>query len=41
MVTDTELVQLLKEGDESSFEYIFNLYFEKLMSICGKHNPGS
>lgn len=30
MLTDTELIQLLKEGDESSFEHIFSLYFEKL-----------
>jgi len=30
MISDPELVQLLKEGDEGSFEYIFNLYFEKL-----------
>jgi len=30
MISDPELVRLLKEGDEGSFEYIFNLYFEKL-----------
>jgi RNA polymerase sigma-70 factor (ECF subfamily) len=42
MVSDPELVQHLKEGDESSFERIFNLYFEKLClfaeSITRNHN---
>lgn len=42
MTTDTELIQLLKEGDESSFEHIFCLYFEKLClfaeSLTRDHN---